>query len=176
MNSRLFWLIAYLFLSCALLNRSILWLFFNEGDQSLPFPEMFDVWSMTAIWIFLFIFVLWKELVQNQFPTTVEKIMVLLIVLCFVCNLPLTYALGYKYLGIMDGNMKTTDTITCFYFSIVTWTTLGYGDVRPSPDARLLAASEAVVGYLFMAAFIGMFSVLFRQIFGKVAIQSAQDE
>lgn len=42
------------------------------------------------------------------------------------------------------------------YFSLVTVTTLGYGDVLPvSPMARILAASEAVVGGLYMAVLIG---------------------
>jgi hypothetical protein len=49
----------------------------------------------------------------------------------------------------------------------VTWTTLGDGDVRPSVDARLFAASEALVGYLWMAIFIGLLAVWFRQVFGN---------
>jgi hypothetical protein len=40
---------------------------------------------------------------------------------------------------------------------------LGYGDVRPSMDARFVAASEALLGYIWMALFIGMFAVLFKQ-------------
>ena len=38
------------------------------------------------------------------------------------------------------------------------------GDVRPSIDARLIAASEALFGYIWMAAFIGMFAELLRQL------------
>jgi hypothetical protein len=57
--------------------------------------------------------------------------------------------------------------MTCLDFSIVTWTTLGYGDVRPSANARMLAASEAVLGYMFLGVYIGMLSALFRQIFGN---------
>jgi hypothetical protein len=42
-----------------------------------------------------------------------------------------------------------------FYFSLVTLTTLGYGDVTPvSSQARSIAALEAVVGPLFLAIFI----------------------
>ena len=42
------------------------------------------------------------------------------------------------------------------YFSLVTVTTLGYGDVLPvSPMARILAATEAVVGALYVAVLIG---------------------
>jgi hypothetical protein len=41
------------------------------------------------------------------------------------------------------------------YFSFVTLTTLGYGDIRPTTDAaRIVCAAEAVVGPLFVAVFI----------------------
>ena len=41
------------------------------------------------------------------------------------------------------------------YFSFVTLTTLGYGDVTPlSPIARSLAITEAVMGQLYVAVFI----------------------
>ena len=41
------------------------------------------------------------------------------------------------------------------YFSFVTLTTLGYGDIAPrSPIARMLAASEAVVGQIFLTVLV----------------------
>ena len=42
----------------------------------------------------------------------------------------------------------------CLYFSIVTFTTLGYGDMAPKPDFSLLASVEAVLGASLMAVFI----------------------
>jgi voltage-gated potassium channel len=45
---------------------------------------------------------------------------------------------------------------TMIYHSLVTLTTLGYGDVLPStPIARLAAGLEAVVGVLYIAVMIG---------------------
>ena len=42
-----------------------------------------------------------------------------------------------------------------FYFSFVTISTLGYGDVTPASDAtRVLAAMEAVVGQLFLVVLL----------------------
>ena len=42
------------------------------------------------------------------------------------------------------------------YYSIVTQTTLGYGDITPvSPLARLLASSQALVGQIYVAILIG---------------------
>src|SRR5262245_2642190 len=65
------------------------------------------------------------------------------------------YAVAYAYLGLIDGETMVREPITCLYFSIVTWTTLGYGDVRPSIDARFVAASEALLGYIWMAFLSG---------------------
>jgi Ion channel len=75
----------------------------------------------------------------------------------------MSYAMLYKLLGIIDtsiteGPSVTHDPETCLYFSVVTWTTLGYGDFRPTPGARLAAASEAMVGYIAMAVLISAFA------------------
>lgn len=43
------------------------------------------------------------------------------------------------------------------YFSLVTLTTLGYGDIAPvAPTARVLATMEAIVGQFFVAAVVGL--------------------
>lgn len=36
------------------------------------------------------------------------------------------------------------------YFSIVTWTTLGYGDYIPTEAVQLFAAFEALLGTIFL--------------------------
>ncbi|HKE23604.1 MAG TPA: ion channel [Bryobacteraceae bacterium] len=47
------------------------------------------------------------------------------------------------------------DLPTCVYFSFVTLATLGYGDIVPlTPTARSLAASEAIIGQLYLAVLI----------------------
>ena len=49
------------------------------------------------------------------------------------------------------------------YFSIVTWTTLGYGDLQPRGRCRLVAASEALIGNIFLGTFIAfLFSAITR--------------
>ncbi|MEM9350248.1 MAG: ion channel [Pseudomonadota bacterium] len=41
------------------------------------------------------------------------------------------------------------------YFSIVTFSTLGYGDFRPSPDARLIAGAQALLGTIHIGMIVG---------------------
>jgi voltage-gated potassium channel len=49
------------------------------------------------------------------------------------------------------------------YFSLITVTTLGYGDILPlSPLARLCAAFEAAIGVLYIAVMIGSIVGSFR--------------
>lgn len=47
-----------------------------------------------------------------------------------------------------------TDPGACLYFTVITWTTVGYGDFTPTPAARPYAAIEAMVGYMFTALFV----------------------
>jgi hypothetical protein len=48
------------------------------------------------------------------------------------------------------------DPTGALYFSIVTWTTLGYGDLLPATDIRLVAALEALMGYAFFGLAVGL--------------------
>jgi len=53
-------------------------------------------------------------------------------------------------------NPKFLETL---YFSIVTFTTLGFGDLAPKPGFfQLFASFEALLGAIFMAMFIFVFA------------------
>lgn len=68
----------------------------------------------------------------------------------------LLVAFGWMYhmIGIIDNTVQGSPVITrfttCLYYSIVTFTTLGYGDFYPQGPARVLAAMEALTGYLIL--------------------------
>ena len=47
------------------------------------------------------------------------------------------------------------DIRTTLYFSIVTFTTLGYGDMQPLPSMRLYAGAEAIMGYIYLGLGVG---------------------
>ncbi len=53
-----------------------------------------------------------------------------------------------------EGFKEASDLL---YYSFVTLTTLGYGDIRPVSDlARFLSVIESIVGVIFIAFFIGI--------------------
>jgi voltage-gated potassium channel Kch len=82
------------------------------------------------------------------------------------------YAAAYRALGIIDTAAPVADAAGAkagvgladsIYFSIITWTTTGYGDFRPDTAARLVAASEALLGYIVMAIIIGITARPFKK-------------
>ncbi len=62
----------------------------------------------------------------------------------------------YSTLGLIGPDDVTNKIDSSIYFSVVTWTTLGYGDFRPSEAARFWAASEAMLGYIQMGLFVAL--------------------
>lgn len=52
---------------------------------------------------------------------------------------------------------NAVDFLKCWYFSVVTFTTLGYGDLAPAGITRFFAASEAFVGSFTLALFVVVF-------------------
>ena len=81
-----------------------------------------------------------------------------------------TFALVYAGIEIItpgsfissSGAEMTWQRLT--YFSLVTITTLGYGDIVPNaPAAQSVSAMEASFGTLYIAILIGRFVSLFRQ-------------
>ncbi len=46
----------------------------------------------------------------------------------------------------------------CLYYSVVTFTTLGYGDIHPLGHSHIFASVEALTGAFFMALFVVVFA------------------
>lgn len=96
----------------------------------------------------------------GESPIRVIFFSLILIILC---------ALAYFFTGIsFDGQYvgyqmehAVTDNIwaflDCLYYSIVTFTTLGYGDFIPIGVSRLVAATEAFTGSFTIALFVVVF-------------------
>lgn len=62
---------------------------------------------------------------------------------------------GALRLGLPEGASLTTKGPNLLYFSFITLTTMGYGDITPVSDgARLLAMAEGVTGQFYIAAVV----------------------
>ena len=65
-----------------------------------------------------------------------------------------TFAAAYSVVGLTDAsgaeNQPTHAYADAAYFSVVTFTTLGYGDMHPHGAARILACVQCVVGYIVL--------------------------
>jgi hypothetical protein len=67
------------------------------------------------------------------------------------------FAIAYASMGGPSGNGGETDPWDSLYFSGVTFTTLGFGDLHPDPSStmmKLLAAGEAFIGAFLMSLFV----------------------
>ncbi len=81
----------------------------------------------------------------------------------------LSFAFLFFFVGITDGessiglsseqpiNHNIRNFFQCLYFSVVTFTTLGYGDLSPLGMARAFAAIEAFAGSFILALFVVVF-------------------
>lgn len=112
--------------------------------------------------VFFMLYTLSLNLQPVHFRFMRERVYFLAKSILLPVNALLSYAILYRALGLIDGGVPTSDPTTCLYFSIVTWTTLGYGDVCPSHSDRLLAASEAIIGYIVMVALIALCAEFLR--------------
>jgi hypothetical protein len=81
-----------------------------------------------------------------------------------VAAVVVAYAQLYRDYGLIydDNQPRDHAAADALYFSMVTWTTLGYGDFKPPQELRLLAASEGYVGYVGMAIFAAAFVNIFE--------------
>lgn len=82
----------------------------------------------------------------------------------FIQVVPFLFAAVYGAFGYNDlcviGAEGPADIL---YFSYVTFTTVGYGDMAPSGLCRGLAAAEAVTGYILLGMFVAAAVALYTR-------------
>jgi|GEM_PF-2467561 len=81
-------------------------------------------------------------------------------ILVWILGIIVAFGFAFKLLNPYEhGTNKTNlDWIDTFYFSVVTFATLGYGDIAAKGAGRLLVIAEVMSGMFFMAVFIGKIS------------------
>ncbi len=94
--------------------------------------------------------------------------------------LVLSFAFLHCENGLVDESQR--DPVHSFeaalYFSVITTTSVGYGDLHPRAEnsGRLLTALQAVLGYLYLALFVGLFIQLRRWDSREVRIERSDTE
>jgi hypothetical protein len=74
---------------------------------------------------------------------------IILIVTVFI------FAIIYWRYGLISNSKKIDISFfNAIYFSLTTWTTLGYGDFAPIPRLRHITSFEAISGYIGLGLFI----------------------
>jgi len=75
----------------------------------------------------------------------------------WIAALTLFFAWLYSLVGVDYGPHPTA--LSPLYFSVVTFTTLGFGDVVPAtPAAQLVAMTEVLFGYIMLGGLLSIFS------------------
>jgi Ion channel len=123
---------------------------------SAPLSSYWWCYAITAVSALLSVLALLGYIVKEVPPSAavtscaVQPVLLILIFACMYCDL-----------GLLGSPMPPQTIGTGIYFSIVTWTTLGYGDLHPSAGLWPVAAAEAVIGYLFSGILIGLLTAAF---------------
>lgn len=65
------------------------------------------------------------------------------------------FGIMYRWLGIVPPANELVSRFDHYYFSAVTFSTLGFGDFRPHENARLAAAAQALIGNLHLGIIVG---------------------
>ncbi len=66
------------------------------------------------------------------------------------------FAYIYYKFGELEPITFKEDFIGCIYFSTITWTGLGYGDIVPLGWTRLVVSIESIMGYFYLSILVGL--------------------
>ena len=82
--------------------------------------------------------------------------------LCAFLLIGLLFSSAYMFMSTVEGGsifaqVQQASTVDTMYFSFVTMTTLGYGDLTPVPDLpRMIAVTEALIGQIYLVTAVGL--------------------
>jgi hypothetical protein len=125
-------------------------------------PGRFAAWNLVGFGLnailYLYVFLLMLRRIFR--PQTVSVELIVLAVTCYLM-IGFIWTLAYISIEALNPGSFTLEAdgdpfwVQLNYFSFVTLTTLGYGDIAPvAPLARSLAMFEAIIGPLFIGILI----------------------
>lgn len=106
-------------------------------------------------------FYIWQFVIQfiefNDESASIKRIMIFLSMVSFSLVIVLVFAILYKEVGILASYGETHDPNAALFYSIMIWTTIGFGPYLPTDGARVLTSLQAFLGYFFMAIIFAVF-------------------
>jgi flagellar biosynthesis protein FliQ len=109
-----------------------------------------------------------NEYILKLWPTVATVVWVLFLLVPVIVDVML-WASVYRLLGALPTFEEST------YFSIVTFTTVGYGDIVLSPDFRLLATFEAVNGWIIFGWATALVMIVIQRLYVPSGQRSGKD-
>jgi hypothetical protein len=153
-------------------NKNTFLIWFNIFNTSLIFtalisPWIFIVWGLVVPTL-LFRgspLVSLESLITMARERTIGFTSLMITVFFMMLHYIFLFACFYMIFGKVEGNKQVITSLwDHVYFSVVTFTTLGYGNFVPANTAaEVIAAFEAIVGFSVFAFFIGVASAVALQ-------------
>lgn len=132
---------------------------------SLILVKQFEYYSLAGSLLTLLVTSMYYGITFFRSNEPIKKFAYFLILMFLIIGY---FALVYKAFGIIDTYTNEPiqpDWLNSIYFSVVTWTTLGYGDFKPTNELKVWVMAEALMGYIFMGIVVA--KVLFLAQFQK---------
>ncbi len=114
--------------------------------------------AVGAIIIFVWFFFYWNpdKKFRSDSISFNQVIISFFLIVVLVISLIRGFGKVYEQTGLINSEGSIIkDKGVCFYFSVVTFTTLGYGDFKPTKQSRMVAATEAALGYVCLGILVG---------------------
>lgn len=125
------------------------------------YGQAIDLWVVTVSYLltlasllfFVFVVVAVLFLTGQHFRPNASRLIIdSIISICFTIS---AFALCYNIHGIEPPGDDGVQQFDHFYFSAVTFSTLGFGDFRPVGISKLFASFEAIIGNLHLGVIVG---------------------
>lgn len=124
---------------------------YTAGGSTLAVTTLGAAFSLVFVWLLL-------TRLRSLLAHPERRLMEFGLLVLNLGILILAYAWVHHEIGLMDVSgpapRPTNDLGDALYFSIVTSTTLGYGDFIPLGPGRPLAAIQALTGYMLLGVLV----------------------